>query len=230
MKFRCGTAFYLFDNSPDGAYMRWIMRGRFITFEGSEGCGKTTQIKRLSERLQEEGHEILLTREPGGTEAGEKIRHLLQHAPEGEGLTAEAEVLLFTASRAQLVREQIMPAIERGVYVIADRFLDSTTVYQGVARGLDANAVAAINRFAVGECMPDVTFLLDLDVNEGRRRVKDRSGGDEDRMERETDDFFEKVRQGYLDLAEREPERFIVLDAMNAPEQIGREIWNCLGD
>jgi dTMP kinase len=206
------------------------MRGRFITFEGSEGCGKTTQIQRLSARLQEEGHEILLTREPGGTRAGERIRDLLQHAPEGEGLTAEAEVLLFTASRAQLVREQIIPAIERGVYVIADRFLDSTTVYQGVARGLDAPSVAAINRFAVGECMPDITFLLDLDVREGRRRVSERSAGDEDRMERESDAFFEKVRRGYLDLAEREPERFIVIDAMNTPDQVGREIWNYLGD
>ena len=204
------------------------MRGRFITFEGSEGCGKTTQIQSLRGRLQEEGREILLTREPGGTAAGEKIRELLQHAPEGEGLTPEAEVLLFTASRAQLVREQIMPAIERGVYVLADRFLDSTTVYQGVARGLDAAAVAAINRFAVGECMPDMTFLLDLDIKEGRRRVSERSRGDEDRMERETDAFFEKVRRGYLDLAAREPERFIVLDAMKSPDQIGREIWNYL--
>jgi dTMP kinase len=204
------------------------MRGRFITFEGSEGCGKTTQIQSLRGRLQEEGREILLTREPGGTAAGEKIRDLLQHAPEGEGLTPEAEVLLFTASRAQLVREQIMPAIERGVYVLADRFLDSTTVYQGVARGLDAAAVADINRFAVGECMPDMTFLLDLDIKEGRRRVSERSGGDEDRMERETDAFFEKVRRGYLDLAAREPERFIVLDAMKSPDQIGREIWNYL--
>lgn len=204
------------------------MRGRFITFEGSEGCGKTTQIQSLRGRLQEEGREVLLTREPGGTAAGEKIRDLLQHAPEGEGLTPEAEVLLFTASRAQLVREQIMPAIERGVYVLADRFLDSTTVYQGVARGLDAAAVAAINRFAVGECMPDMTFLLDLDIKEGRRRVSERSRGDEDRMERETDAFFEKVRRGYLDLAAREPERFIVLDAMKSPDEIGREIWNYL--
>ncbi|MCH2060325.1 MAG: dTMP kinase [Verrucomicrobiales bacterium] len=206
------------------------MRGRFITFEGSEGCGKTTQIQRLSERLKEEGREVLLTREPGGTGAGEKIRDLLQHAPEGEGLTAEAEVLLFTASRAQLVREQVVPAIERGVYVLADRFLDSTTVYQGMARGLDAPAVAAINRFAVGECMPDMTFLLDLPVHEGRRRVSERSPGEEDRMERESDDFFEKVRAGYLDLADSEPERFIVLDAMKTPDQIAREIWNYLGD
>ncbi|MCP4846888.1 MAG: dTMP kinase [Verrucomicrobiaceae bacterium] len=206
------------------------MRGRFITFEGSEGCGKTTQIQRLRARLEEEGREILLTREPGGTAAGEKIRDLLQHAPEGEGLTAEAEVLLFTASRAQLVREQVMPAIERGGYVLADRFLDSTTVYQGVARGLNASAVAAINRFAVGECMPDITFLLDLDIQEGRRRVSERSQGDEDRMEREPDAFFEKVRRGYLDLAESEPERFIVLDAMKSPDQIAREIWNYLGE
>ena len=206
------------------------MRGRFITFEGSEGCGKTTQIQSLSARLKQEGREVLLTREPGGTKAGEKIRDLLQHAPEGEGLTAEAEVLLFTASRAQLVREQVLPAIERGVYVLADRFLDSTTVYQGVARGLDAEAVAAINRFAVGECMPDTTFLLDLPVHEGRRRISERSPGEEDRMEREGDDFFEKVRGGYLDLAKREPERFIVLDAMKTQDQISHEIWDYLGE
>jgi dTMP kinase len=206
------------------------MRGRFITFEGSEGCGKTTQIGLLRERLEKEGREILLTREPGGTGAGEKIRDLLQHAPEGEDLTAEAEVLLFTASRAQLVRKKIVPAIDRGVYVLADRFLDSTTVYQGVARGLDAAAVAAINSFAVGNCLPDITFLLDLDVDEGRRRVRERSQGDQDRMERETDVFFEKVRRGYLDLAGREPERFIVLDAMKSPDQIAQEIWHYLGE
>ena len=114
--------------------------------------------------------------------------------------------------------------------MLADRFLDSTTVYQGVARGLDAAAVAAINSFAVGNCLPDLTFLLDLDVNEGRKRVRERSPGEQDRMERETDVFFEKVRRCYLDLAGREPERFVVLDAMKSPDQIAQEIWHSLGE
>ncbi|HIG84708.1 MAG TPA: dTMP kinase [Verrucomicrobia bacterium] len=202
--------------------------GRFISFEGSEGCGKSTQIKRLFERLQGIGHEVLLTREPGGTELGECIRDLLQHAPEGENMTSESELLLFAASRAQLVRRVIEPKINAGAYVLADRFHDSTTIYQGIARGLGEEIVSVMNDFAVGDCLPDCTFLLDISVSEGRERIRARSGGQEDRMEREPDSFFEKVRVGYLELANNNPERFVLLDASKSADELELEIWNNL--
>ena len=138
-------------------------RGLFISFEGSEGCGKSTQIQRLAAHLGGLGKNVLLTREPGGTEIGEHLRELLQFSKAGHAMCAETELLLFTASRAQLVREKIAPALAAGTIVLADRFLDSTTVYQGVARRLDPAQVAAINRFAVGDCLPDLTFILDLE-------------------------------------------------------------------
>ena len=202
--------------------------GRFISFEGSEGCGKSTQIKRLCERLQGTGHEVLLTREPGGTELGECIRDLLQYAPEGEDMTSEAELLLFAASRAQLVRRVIEPKINSGAYVLADRFHDSTTIYQGIARGLGEEIVSVMNDFAVGHCLPDCTFLLDISVVEGRERIRSRSGGEEDRMEREPDSFFEKVRVGYLELANNNPERFVLLDASKSADELELEIWGNL--
>ena len=138
-------------------------RGLFITFEGSEGCGKSTQIRLLEARLKERGRSVLLTREPGGTSIGEEIRHLLQFSKANSAMKPETELLLFTASRAQIVRELIEPALAEGTTVIADRFMDSTTVYQGVARQIDPAAVAFINHFATGDCRPDLTFVLDLD-------------------------------------------------------------------
>src|SRR6266850_7185999 len=136
----------------------------FITFEGSEGCGKTTQLQLLANRLDACGIPFLITREPGGTAIGETIRELLQYAPQSTGMTPETEVLLFEASRAQLVREVIKPALESGKCVIADRFLDSTTVYQGVARKLDRKVVRQLNAFAVGDCIPEINLLLDVDL------------------------------------------------------------------
>ena len=142
-------------------------KGWFITFEGSEGCGKSTQIRRLSGFLQSMGREVLTIREPGGTPIGESIRQLLQHDASAKNMTADAELLLFAASRAQLVREVIRPALRKGAIVLCDRFLDSTTVYQGVARALDSRNVAAINDFAVSGTLPDLTLLLDLPSEEG---------------------------------------------------------------
>ncbi len=202
-----------------------MKRGVFISFEGSEGCGKSTQIARLERRLGDVGIEVLRTREPGGTAAGEVIRDLLQHAPEGEHLVSEAELLLFAASRAQLVREKIAPALERGAWVIADRFLDSTTVYQGTGRGLAAAAVDAINRFAVGKWLPDTTFLLDMDAAEGHARAVRSRGDQPDRMEDQPLAFFESVRRGYLKLAEENPERIVVVDAADEIERIEQRIW-----
>ena len=137
-----------------------MVRLPFVTFEGSEGCGKSTQVQLLANRLDAAGVPFLITREPGGTAIGETIRELLQFAPESAGMTPETELLLFEASRAQLVREVIKPALERGECVIADRFFDSTTVYQGVARKLDKTIVRHLNAFAVAGCIPEVTFLL----------------------------------------------------------------------
>jgi dTMP kinase len=204
-----------------------MARGVFISFEGSEGCGKSTQIQRLAERLRERGHRVLVTREPGGTEIGEQLRHLLQHSKAGHTMTPETELLLFTASRAQLVREVILPALAEGAIVVADRFLDSTTVYQGVARKLDASQVAAINGFAVGDVLPGITFVLDLDPEVARRRMKQRTLAF-DRMESQPDAFYEAVRAGYLALAKANPARVRLIDGAEPVEAIAAGIWEQL--
>jgi len=201
------------------------MAGLFITFEGTEGCGKSTQINALAARLQVQGQQVLQTREPGGTSLGEAVRNLLQHDEAGAGMSPEAELLLFTASRAQLTRERILPAIAKGEIVLCDRFMDSTTVYQGVARQIDIQAVAAINRFAVGEARPDLTILIDLPPEVGMARVHARSDGQLDRIEQEAIEFFQAVRAGYLKLAESEPERFLVLDGSASVEVLEQQIW-----
>lgn len=197
----------------------------FITFEGGEGCGKSTQIAALQQRLEAEGRSAVRTREPGGTPLGESVRQLLQHDAAGQGMSPEAELLLFAASRAQHVREFIAPSLAEGQIVLCDRFLDSTTVYQGVARAIDAQKVEAINRFAVGATMPELTFLIDLPPEIGLERVRVRSGGQLDRMEQETMDFFQAVRQGYLELAAKAPQRFIILDGSLGIEELTAEIW-----
>ena len=197
----------------------------FITFEGSEACGKTTQIERLAQRLTEIDRTPIVTREPGGTDAGECIRDLVQYSKKGARLTPEAELLLFTASRAQLVRELIRPALDSGKIVISDRFLDSTTVYQGVARRIDAAQVAAINHFAVGDCLPDITFLFDLDPEVAAVRLAARIGEKPDRMESQPRAFYQAVRQGYLDLAKSESSRIHIIDASQSVEAIAAQIW-----
>ncbi|MEO7168013.1 MAG: dTMP kinase [Chthoniobacterales bacterium] len=202
----------------------------FITFEGSEGCGKSTQISLLAERLTKAGIPLLVTREPGGTAIGEKIRHLLQFAPESVAMTPETELLLFEASRSQLVREVIQPALERGTVVLSDRFADSTTVYQGVARRLNQEMVGHLNAFAVGNCWPDLTFLLDIDVETARarmmRRVRPAAGID--RMEQEPLKFYEAVCCAYRELAAREPHRIRVIDASQSIVEIEEEISNVI--
>lgn len=206
-----------------------MRRGLFVTFEGSEGCGKSTQIRRLAAWLKESGHPCLTTREPGGTPAGDRIRDLLQHAPEGHGLVSEAELFLFAASRAQLVREVIRPALERGDVVISDRFHDSTEVYQGVARRLPADMTRTVNGFAVGETVPDITFLLDMDAGEAHRRIQ-RRDRPADRMESEPLSFYEAVREGYLRAAAAEPVRFALLDASRSEEELAADIRGILTD
>jgi len=201
--------------------------GLFITFEGSEGCGKSTQIRRLSEFLRSLEREVVVLREPGGTPIGESIRNLLQYDESAGAMTPEAELLLFAASRAQLVREVIRPALARGALVLCDRFLDSTMVYQGVARALDSHEVSRINDFAVGETLPDLTLLLDLDATEGRCRASARKGP-ADRMEQENESFYEAVRQGYLKLAAEHSGRFELIDASSDEESVESAIRKVL--
>ena len=204
------------------------MSGLFVTFEGGEGCGKTTQIAALKARLEADGQSVVQTREPGGTPLGESIRHLLQHDPSGEGMTPEAELLLFAAARAQHVRKHIAPALAAGCIVICDRFMDSTTVYQGVARSVDAGQVEAINHFAVGTTRPDLTILMDLPAEVGLARIRERNSGPLDRMEQEAIEFYQAVRQGYLNLAAQEPERFVVLDGSQPIKALENTIWKAI--
>lgn len=199
--------------------------GVLISFEGSEGCGKTTQIRRLANRCQDTEHEIVVTREPGGTDIGEEIRHLLKHAISGEKMCPETELLLFAASRAQLVRELILPSVDEGKIVLCDRYLDSTTVYQGVARQIAEDPVNTINSFAVGDIIPDLTIVLDVPAELGMKRIKNRFSDLPDRMEQETIDFYAKVREGYLVLAKSLPERFLVIDGTKDQDEIEEEIW-----
>jgi dTMP kinase len=204
-----------------------MSRGVFITLEGSEGCGKSTQVKRLAARLEQAGVPVLITREPGGTAIGEKIRDLLQFAPESFAMTPETELLLFEASRSQLVRETIRPALEQGSFVISDRFFDSTTVYQGVARKLEPRIVGTLNDFAVGTDRPDLTIILDVDVATARARMLRRVRPVQalDRMEQEPLEFYERVCEGYRELARREPTRIYLLDGSLSPDEIESKIW-----
>src|ERR1017187_1421406 len=200
-------------------------KGKLISFEGSEGSGKSSQIARLAEQLQAAGRRVVSTREPGGTEIGEQIRNIIVHNSKGDEMCAETELLLFAASRAQLVREVIAPALMRGAIVLSDRYLDSSTVYQGVGRNLAADPVAQINRFAVGNVMPDMTIVIDVPTEIGLARLKQRASDLPDRMERENVDFYKKIREGYLVLAKGMPERFLVIDGTKSEDAIAKRIW-----
>ena len=201
-------------------------KGILISFEGSEGCGKSTQIRRIADRLEAIDHcEVVVTREPGGTEIGEEIRHLLMHSASNSAMHPETELLLFAASRAQLVRELILPSVREGKMVLCDRFLDSTTVYQGVARQIAEDPVTQINDFAVGDIVPDLTVVIDLPAEIGLERIKHRISDMPDRMEEENVGFYAKVREGYLILARSLPDRFLVVDGLNMPNEIEDEIW-----
>lgn len=199
--------------------------GKLISFEGPEGSGKSTQIARLAAHFQKTHRDVITTREPGGTEIGEQIRSIIVHNSRGDEMCAETEFLLFAAARAQLVREVIAPALLRGAIILSDRFLDSSTVYQGIGRNLAADPVAQINRFAVGDVMPDLTVVIDVPEEVSLARVKTRASDLPNRMERENIGFYKKVREGYLVLAKGMPERFILIDGTKSEESIEKKIW-----
>ncbi|MFT4690762.1 MAG: dTMP kinase [Limisphaerales bacterium] len=203
------------------------MPGLFISFEGTEGGGKSTQIESTASWLREQGREVVVIREPGGTRIGEEIRHLLKHSDANVNMTAEAELLLMNASRAQLVREVIRPTLESGGVILSDRFHDSTLVYQGYGRELDLDEVRSIIRLAVGDTEPELTILLkvDVSVSEARRAARDaETTGLRDRFEEADRAFFERVEAGYDAVALAEPDRIKSIDATQSIADVGAEI------
>jgi dTMP kinase len=206
------------------------MKGLFITFEGTEGSGKSTQIPILADRLRAFGHHVRVLREPGGTPIGEEIRHTLKHSKDNHAMTPEAELLLMNASRAQLVREVIRPALAAGEVVLSDRFYDSTTAYQGHGRQLDLKMVQSIIDAAVGNTRPDLTllFLLPYEVAEDRRLARQPSlplSIKRDRIEEAGRNFFERVAKGYQAIAAAEPERVRIVDGSGTVPEVSARIW-----
>lgn len=199
-----------------------MMQGLFITFEGPDGCGKTTQMKLLAEYLEEKGEEVVLTREPGGKGLGEKVREILLNY-DGE-VSDRCESFLFLADRAQNIDIIVNPAVKAGKIVLCDRHIDSTVAYQGYGRGLDIERINMLNNLATNGKKPDLTFVFDVDVETSMKRV----GKEKDRMESAGIDFHNRVRQGYLELAKQEPNRIKVIDATKSIEEIHDEVINIL--
>lgn len=209
-----------------------LQRGKLISFEGPEGCGKTTHAMCLKTHLEKDGRKVIYTREPGGTLLGEKIRGILQGEQKAEELVPAAETLLFAACRAQLVHQVIKPALASGVWVIVDRYVDSTIAYQGFGRGLPLEDLKAINSFALGGMIPDITILLDVPLDESFKRLGERlhkNGGSKDRFEKEERAFHERVRQGYLNSAKQHPERIRVINGIGSVEEVDNLIWEAIG-
>ncbi|HZL79464.1 MAG TPA: dTMP kinase [Candidatus Limnocylindrales bacterium] len=205
-----------------------MSKGRFITFEGSEGCGKSTQVRLLAERLAALGRRVRTLREPGGTPIGEEIRHTLKHSHNNAAMTAEAELLLMNASRAQLVREVIRPALAAGDIILCDRFYDSTTAYQGYGRQLDLEKVKAVIEFAVGETKPDLTLFLHVPAEVSAERLRSRQTNlpfVRDRIEEADQKFFERVAHGFGVIAATEPQRVKFINGAQPVEVVCANIW-----
>lgn len=206
-----------------------IERGCFITLEGGEGAGKSTHIRHLAERLKERRLDVLLTREPGGTPGGEAIRHLLVNGDTGRWQPM-TEALLHTAARVEHVQKVIEPALSRGVWVISDRFADSTRAYQGAAQGLSVETVDDLQRLALGTFAPDLTLILDLPVTVALERTRERGAGAEDRYERMGNSFHERLRAAFLGIARNEPVRCRVIDASGSVEEVASRVWTTVRD
>jgi dTMP kinase len=201
-------------------------RGKFITFEGGEGSGKSTQVARLAAKLKPSGLSVVVSREPGGSAGAEAIRHVLLSGA-AKPLGPHAEAILFAAARADHLRQTIRPALERGQWVISDRFADSTRVYQGVLGNVDARLIARLEKITVGELTPDLTIILDIAPEIGLKRAHERRGDAAvDRFEGEAFEFHKKLREAYLELAEREPERCVVIDASAEPGTVAERVWS----
>ncbi len=209
------------------------MKGVFVTFEGIEGSGKSTQIGLLADHLTASGRPVTLTREPGGTPIGDQVRKILLD-PASKGLDPVAELLLYAASRAQHLREVVLPALEKGRVVLCDRFSDATLAYQGHGRGLDIDMIRALDRIVTGGRRPDLTILLDIGAAAGLARARGRNSSrqleHEGRFENEEAAFHRRVREGYLALAKEQPERFRVVDASRSPAEVGQEIREIVDD
>lgn len=201
-----------------------MTRGRFITFEGGEGAGKSTQVARLQARLEEAGQNVLATREPGGAPGALEIRRLLVEGAV-DRWDPVSELFLHNAARHEHVRQTVAPALEQGTWVVCDRFADSTMAYQGYALGVDRRHVAAVNRLAAGDVWPDLTIVLDLPVTDGLARAGQRDG-DEDRYERMGADFHERIRAAFLEIAQAEPDRCTVVDARGAVDAVAAQVWD----
>ncbi len=198
------------------------MQGKLITFEGIDNSGKSTQAKRLAAYLKRRGHEVLLVREPGGTKISEKIRKILLSA-KNDKMSAQTELLLYEAARAQLVEEVILPALRRGMTVICDRFFDSTTAYQAYARGLDLNLVQRLNRLAAGGSIPNLTIVIDLPPQVALKRIKN-NRKKPDRLEKEKLRFHKRVRHGYLAIAKKQPARVKVIDGQKEIKKVWKKV------
>lgn len=198
--------------------------GRFITFEGGEGTGKSTQVRRLAERLRESGQEVVLSREPGGSPGAEEIRRLLVNG-EAERWTPVAETLLLYAARSDHLDRVIRPALERGAWVVCDRFADSTRAYQGAAGGVSPGLLSVLEREVLDGDVPDLTLVMDLSVATGLGRASGRGGG-EDRFESKAGDFHERLREAFLAIAVAEPERCVVIDAGGQEDAVAEAVWS----
>jgi len=207
------------------------VKGVFITFEGNEGSGKSTQLFQLATELQLQGYRVRSLREPGGTPIGEEVRHTLKHSHANVAMTSETELLLMNACRAQLVREIIRPALAAGEIVLCDRFYDSTIAYQGYGRKLDLRFVKSVVDFAVGDTRPDMTLLMVVPYEKSQQRLAARQSTMpfvRDRIEDEDKDFFERVAQGYHDIAKAEPNRIREIDATGSLQQIEGAVWRAV--
>ena len=205
-----------------------MTKGKFITFEGGEGCGKSTQVKRLKVELEAIGIEVLLTREPGGTVLSEQIRHLIKEQMDDPPCD-RSELLLFLAARAQLVKNVIRPALERGAWVVSDRFSDSTMAYQGYGRGLSLDVIKTVNDFACETLKPDLTLLLEVSPETARERLRGREAATHtsaDRIEQAGDEFHSRLSRGFRELAKAEPYRIKTVDANGTVDEVWGAIWN----